>query len=542
MAEVTFNYEGNKEKIKCNINDKMKEVIYKFLINTNKQKNYDKLSFLYNGSNVNGELTFNEQANELDKSKKKMKIIVNKIVENKIEIKQSLSKDIICPRCYENALLEIKDFKINLYCFKNNHSSNDILFDEFEETQKIPYSETLCKKCYNNNKINTYNNEFYFCITCSKNICPSCLTKHDKKHKIVNHEDKNYICTKHNEFFNNYCKTCNIDICIKCEQEHNHHDILDLSKIIFTKNERLKMKTKLKSTINKFKNKITIIKEILNLMVNIMDQYYKINEKIINNYHINKRNYSKLQNLYNLYNNNEKLIKELNDLINNDKLSEIFDFSFNNFYNENGEKYIGEMINGYKNGKGVIYYDINCQERIKGYEGEFKNDQPEGKGAMYWKNGDKYEGDWKKGMSDGKGIYYHNNGDRYEGDYKKDKLSGKGRYYWNDGYIFEGHWVENNREGKGVYYFNNGNVFKGEYKNDKEEGKGIYYYNEGGKYEGEIKDGEKEGKGIMLWKDGTRYEGEWKNSLRDGRGILYNKTGEIKRGYWKEGIFIGNHN
>ena len=82
-----------------------------------------------------------------------------------------------------------------------------------------------------------------------------------------------------------------------------------------------------------------------------------MNDNIINNYNINKRNYHQLQNLNYLKNNNENLIKELNKLINNDKISEIFDFSLDNFYNEKGEKYIGEYKKGLKEGKGILYYD-----------------------------------------------------------------------------------------------------------------------------------------------------------------------------------------
>ena len=37
---------------------------------------------------------------------------------------------------------------------------------------------------------------------------------------------------------------------------------------------------------------------------------------------------------------------------------------------------------------------------------------------MYWENGDRYEGEWKNDEREGKGIYYLNNGDRYEGEWK----------------------------------------------------------------------------------------------------------------------------
>ena len=41
------------------------------------------------------------------------------------------------------------------------------------------------------------------------------------------------------------------------------------------------------------------------------------------------------------------------------------------------------------------------------YEGDFKNDKPEGKGIIICKNGDKYEGDFKNGIPDGKGIMFN---------------------------------------------------------------------------------------------------------------------------------------
>ena len=77
-------------------------------------------------------------------------------------------------------------------------------------------------------------------------------------------------------------------------------------------------------------------------MINLIDIYYKINDYIMNNYNINKRNYHQLQNLNNLINNNKNLMEELNNIINNNKISEIFKFSLNNIYNDKGEKYLNE--------------------------------------------------------------------------------------------------------------------------------------------------------------------------------------------------------
>ena len=95
--QVIFNYEGVNTKIQCNLNDKIKDIINKFL---NKiEKNENNLFYLYNGKIINKELTFNEQANELDKNRKIMNILVTVGEKEKEEI--IISKDIICPECKE---------------------------------------------------------------------------------------------------------------------------------------------------------------------------------------------------------------------------------------------------------------------------------------------------------------------------------------------------------------------------------------------------------------------------------------------------------
>ena len=185
MAEVTFDYESTLISIQCNINDKMKDIINKFLIKIEK-KDHNILYYLYNGTRINEELTFNEQSNDYDRNRKKMNILVTND-ENKSENKKIISNDIICPECDENILIDIKDFKINLSECKNKHKINNILLNKYEETQKIDLNKIICEICNKNNKGNTHNNEFYICITCNKNVCPLCKSIHDKNHSIINY-------------------------------------------------------------------------------------------------------------------------------------------------------------------------------------------------------------------------------------------------------------------------------------------------------------------------------------------------------------------
>ena len=120
MAEVIFIYEGTNFTIQCNENDKMKDIINKFLIKI--QKQVGDLYYLYNGNKLNNELTFNEQANELDKNRMKMNILVNENKHKNIK-NEIISKDIICPECKDNILIDIKNFKINLSGCNKNHNS-----------------------------------------------------------------------------------------------------------------------------------------------------------------------------------------------------------------------------------------------------------------------------------------------------------------------------------------------------------------------------------------------------------------------------------
>ena len=465
MAEIKFTYEGNNTIIQCDINDKISEIINKFLTKINKEENTS-LYYLYNGGKIKEELTFYELANQLDKSRMQMNVIVYNNFEDHNVSNITTSKDIICPECKENCLMDIKNYKINFHNCKNNHINNNILLQKYEFTQKVDLSEIICDICKNQNKGSTHNNQFFICLNCNKNLCPLCRSIHDNNHSVINYDDKNYICKKHKDRYNKFCITCNENICIVCDMEHNNHDILDLGRILIQQDDLNITLEKLKKSIDEFKYKINKIKEVFDKMMNIMDMYYKVNNDIISNYNINKRNYYYLLNIKNLKNNNEQIIKDLNIIINNDNISDIFKYSFDNFYNENGEKYLGELKNGSKEGNGILYYNIDDKFKRKKYIGNFKNDKKDGKGIMLFNNGNRYEGEYKNDKREGKGIYFWNNGNRYDGDFQDDKIEGKGIYYWKSGNKYEGEFKNNRREGKGIMYYTNGKIENGYWKND----------------------------------------------------------------------------
>ena len=257
MVEVIFNYQGINTAVQCEINNKMNNIIEKFLSKIEKKE--DIYYYLYNGNSINKELTFIEQANEFDKNRKKMNVIVYDIIEDNTKKNEVISNNLICPKCKNVTLIDFKDFKVNLFGCKNNHNLNDILLDKFEETQLIDLSKIQCEICQVNNKGTTHNNDFYICNTCNINICPLCKSIHDKSHRIIDYNDKNFICKMHNEHFNKYCKNCEKDICILCENEHKSHDVINFKNILLDKDIILKKFEGLKSIIDELKFKINMI-------------------------------------------------------------------------------------------------------------------------------------------------------------------------------------------------------------------------------------------------------------------------------------------
>ena len=144
----------------------------------------------------------------------------------------------------------------------------------------------------------------------------------------------------------------------------------------------------------------------------------------------------------------------------------------------------------------------------------------------------RYIGEVVNGIAEGKGIFYGNNGDRYEGDYRNGKKEGKGIYYYNadpwKGDIYEGDYRNNKKEGKGIYYYNSGNRYEGDFRNGNCEGKGIIYFNDGERYEGDYRNGKKEGKGIYYYNNGERRMGDYYNDKPIGKHVMLTKNGEVK--------------
>ena len=226
--------------------------------------------------------------------------------------------------------MTIKDYKLKFYECKNEHQINNILLSEFNQTQYINESNILCKDC-KKSKIESLNNLFFICINCQKGMCYGCKLKHDKNHKIIDYNMKNYFCNIHNDSLISYCQDCKTNLCMVCEIEHNNHNIIYYKNIF--PNE-----TQIKQEIEEFRKKVDGFKKIvqniidkLKKVIENMDILFKINLGIIDNYKMQYRNYTILQNL-NEIQNNIKLC-DIDQIINNKNINEQF-IKIINIYNK----------------------------------------------------------------------------------------------------------------------------------------------------------------------------------------------------------------
>lgn len=110
------------------------------------------------------------------------------------------------------------------------------------------------------------------------------------------------------------------------------------------------------------------------------------------------------------------------------------------------------------NGYGILYYPDRSiaykgywvLDKFHGY-GIFNNNKPKkSKQPINWRNFENYrdcwvtyEGDFREDNKEGYGLLYFNNGEKYIGEFKKDAIWGEGNFYAKNGMIVNGRWENN---------------------------------------------------------------------------------------------------
>ena len=339
--QIEFIYKGRLINVQCNEEEKLKNIYTR--ICSKIELDINKVYFIYNGSLLNEEFTIESVINKFDKSRKMMNIIVDlKYGQN--DNKKNLAKAdlIICPQCKEPAKIFIKDYSITIFGCKNNHSINNILLDQFEETQKIDESKIKCDICKINNKEKSFNKQFYICLKCKLNLCSLCKDIHDKSHYIIDYNNKNYICPQHGDNYSSFCQTCNKNLCIECESCHSNHNIIYFGKILPNKDNLNSILNELKNNIEKFKSDVTNIIDRMNYVKNNVDNYYKLVKDIYDSLKIQKKNYEIIFNICNI--NNNDFMNEINNVINDNNIINKFT-KINSIYDKMKGHFRGDSSN-----------------------------------------------------------------------------------------------------------------------------------------------------------------------------------------------------
>ena len=312
-----------------------------------------KYFFISGGKTLSLDSTFGDISEEIDLNN--ILVLENEASYKEINTKYlTKSKEVICPKCKEICRMDIKDYKINLFNCKNGHRINKISLDKYYNTQIIDEANIKCGNNCEITKPEAFKGKFYKCITCKINLCPLCYSKHYKNHNIIDYEKKDYFCENHGEILISFCDYCKKNLCMRCEMEHNHNQIVSFKIIISNKDEVEKNLEDFQKKLSKLNENMEEIIKMMNKVRNHMNLLYNIYYDIAMNYRIENRNFQKLKNV-SLINNID--YNYINEIINSDdifvKLKNIV-----NIYNKMTSK--GNEMNETK-----MVYKTGNADRIK---------------------------------------------------------------------------------------------------------------------------------------------------------------------------------
>ena len=311
---IYFNYKNNNIAVQANLNEKMTDIINRF---ATKSLLADKTTiyFLYDGKVINEESILSEIVKKEDIKRNQMNILVNSLIDTQIKENSSIikSKEVNCPKCLEEINLKINNYTISLYECKNGHNFSDIDFKKFLNTQNIDLKNIICNICKQKNMYTSYNNQFYKCLTCDKNICPLCSSQHNISHKTIDYDKRNSICKEHIESFITYCKDCKKNLCMNCEKDHINHNKIYFGNILPDSNEIRIRKNELEKYMLQLNENINYYIERLNKYRENINNFYQIYNNIISSIDNKNRNYEILNNINEI--NNNDIINDIKNIV-----------------------------------------------------------------------------------------------------------------------------------------------------------------------------------------------------------------------------------
>ena len=150
---------------------------------------------------------------------------------------------------------------------------------------------------------------------------------------------------------------------------------------------------------------------------------------------------------------------------------------------ENSDSYIGEILNGLREGFGIY-----TSENGDIYEGFWVENLQQGEGILTLIDGIQYKGEWKEGKPNGKGIFLpakiqRNSFENYKlksiinnEDNSSDQLLTKMNKHFQESeeLYYDGYWRDGKHEGTGTCQYCNGDLYEGSWELGKLNGSGIF--------------------------------------------------------------------
>jgi hypothetical protein len=316
--------------IHCKKSDKLDDIVKKFAEEISGDKeNYE---YFYGSTIIED---FNKEISDLTKDAKDKN---NLIITVKKKESKRIVKIIKCPLCECNdCILNIEKYHLFFSGCKYGHTV-DMILDRYKESQNIDFSKIECSGGCGKTQINKPK-DFNRCLTCQEinkhsiYICDNCSKEHENTHVKVAFDERNCYCEKNNHFskINKYCEKCENDLCDKCLEEHNkdkdkEHVIKEYSSLDLEIDDLQKEIDEIKGKINTVRIIASGIKSSIEGAYQLFQNYGQIAQDIANKYNYNKnyKNYKILKSIQNLKRSNQKIKKDLDDIINNKSVSERF--------------------------------------------------------------------------------------------------------------------------------------------------------------------------------------------------------------------------
>ena len=229
-----------------------------------------------------------------------------------------------CPSCKLIPLIKLNSFEDTLeYLCPNNHKEKGKFEDIYKKLKLNNLNNLICSFCSNKS--------VFYCPNCVNFVCNEHKkVEENKKHVLININNIDCYCFKHNHKISDYCKTEKLFICAECDHSIKKNcNLIHLKNLIFkeekinnyiklmNENRNLKFFNDLEKILNDFIKKIQQIKTNLNkinyrsLFLDLINSYkFKINN---NCYNYNNYN-NIILNLENFDDGKSKFLNIFNDL------------------------------------------------------------------------------------------------------------------------------------------------------------------------------------------------------------------------------------